>query len=660
MNGGSLLDKFVLHSEYTPSGDQPQAINKLVDGINEGMKSQTLLGVTGSGKTFAMANIIEKLQRPTLVLAHNKILAGQLCAELKSFFPENAVEFFVSYYDYYQPEAYIPRTDTYIEKETSINNEIDRLRHSATAALLERRDVIVVSSVSCIYSIGDPEAYKKSMVSVRPGMTLDRDDLIEKLTSINYKRNDIDFTRNTFRVRGDIVDVLPANTEENAVRIEFFGDCVDRVCEINAVTGEITSTLTHKAIFPATHFVMDNDNIENKFAAIEADMEEQARRFKENGKLIEAQRIRERTKYDLEMMREIGYCNGIENYSRYFDGRSPGEPAYTLLDFFPDDFIMMIDESHVTLPQVRGMFGGDLARKKNLVQYGFRLESAFDNRPLRFEEFEQKMRQTIFVSATPGNYELEHSSQVAELIVRPTGLCDPEVEVHPTEGQIDHLIGEIKNRINAGERTIVVTLTIRMAESLTRYLEDAGIKVRYLHHNIDTMERMELLRDFRLGKFDVLVGINLLREGIDVPEASLIAILDADKEGFLRSRTSLIQTMGRAARNEHGKVIMYADVITDSMQEALDETARRRAIQMKFNEEHGIIPHTITKAIREVIDIHKTTELDKKSKPGKNKTEDTASQIELLTKEMQKAAKELNFEQAAMLRDMIIQLKARK
>ena len=660
MNGGSALDKFVLHSEYTPSGDQPQAIKKLVDGINEGMKSQTLLGVTGSGKTFAMANIIEKLQRPTLVLAHNKILAGQLCAELKSFFPENAVEFFVSYYDYYQPEAYIPRTDTYIEKETSINNEIDRLRHSATAALLERRDVIVVSSVSCIYSIGDPEAYKKSMVSVRPGMTLDRDDLIEKLTSINYKRNDIDFTRNTFRVRGDIVDVLPANTEENAVRIEFFGDCVDRVCEINAVTGEITSTLTHKAIFPATHFVMDNDNIENKFAAIEADMEEQARRFKENGKLIEAQRIRERTKYDLEMMREIGYCNGIENYSRYFDGRSPGEPAYTLLDFFPDDFIMMIDESHVTLPQVRGMFGGDLARKKNLVQYGFRLESAFDNRPLRFEEFEQKMRQTIFVSATPGNYELEHSSQVAELIVRPTGLCDPEVEVHPTEGQIDHLIGEIKNRINAGERTIVVTLTIRMAESLTRYLEDAGIKVRYLHHNIDTMERMELLRDFRLGKFDVLVGINLLREGIDVPEASLIAILDADKEGFLRSRTSLIQTMGRAARNEHGKVIMYADVITDSMQEALDETARRRAIQMKFNEEHGIIPHTITKAIREVIDIHKTTELDKKSKPGKNKTEDTASQIELLTKEMQKAAKELNFEQAAMLRDMIIQLKARK
>ncbi len=660
MNGGSLLDKFVLHSEYTPSGDQPQAINKLVDGINEGMKSQTLLGVTGSGKTFAMANIIEKLQRPTLVLAHNKILAGQLCAELKSFFPENAVEFFVSYYDYYQPEAYIPRTDTYIEKETSINNEIDRLRHSATAALLERRDVIVVSSVSCIYSIGDPEAYKKSMVSVRPGMTLDRDDLIEKLTSINYKRNDIDFTRNTFRVRGDIVDVLPANTEENAVRIEFFGDCIDRVCEINAVTGKITSTLTHKAIFPATHFVMDNDNIENKFAAIESDMEEQARRFKENGKLIEAQRIRERTKYDLEMMREIGYCNGIENYSRYFDGRSPGEPAYTLLDFFPDDFIMMIDESHVTLPQVRGMFGGDLARKKNLVQYGFRLESAFDNRPLRFEEFEQKMRQTVFVSATPGNYELEHSSQVAELIVRPTGLCDPEVEVHPTEGQIDHLIGEIKKRIAASERTIVVTLTIRMAESLTHYLEDAGIKVRYLHHNIDTMERMELLRDFRIGKFDVLVGINLLREGIDVPEASLIAILDADKEGFLRSRTSLIQTMGRAARNEHGKVIMYADVITDSMQQALDETARRRAIQMKFNEEHGIIPHTIAKAIREVIDIHKNTEPDKKSKTGKNKTENIASQIELLTKEMQKAAKELNFEQAAMLRDMIIQLKARK
>lgn len=654
------MNKFVLHSEYKPSGDQPQAIEKLTEGINKGMHAQTLLGVTGSGKTFAMANVIEKLQRPTLVLAHNKILAGQLCAELKSFFPENAVEFFVSYYDYYQPEAYIPRTDTYIEKETSINNEIDRLRHSATAALLERRDVIVVSSVSCIYSIGDPETYKRSMVSLRPGMTMDRDELIDKLTSINYKRNDIDFTRNTFRVRGDIVDILPANTEENAVRAEFFGDTIDRVCEINAVTGEITSTLNHKAIFPATHFVMDNDNIESKLSAIEADMEEQVKRFKANGQLIEAQRIRERTKYDLEMIREIGYCNGIENYSRYFDGRSPGEPAHTLIDFFPDDFILMIDESHVTLPQIRGMFGGDLARKKNLVRYGFRLESAFDNRPLRFEEFEQKMGQTIFVSATPGNYELEHSSQVAELIVRPTGLCDPVVDVHPTEGQIDHLIGEIKKRIETDERTIVVTLTIRMAESLTRYLEDAGIKVRYLHHNIDTMERMELIRDFRLGKFDVLVGINLLREGIDIPEASLIAILDADKEGFLRSQTSLIQTMGRAARNEHGKVIMYADVITDSMQRALDETARRRSIQMKFNEEHGIIPHTITKAVREVIDIHKNTETGKKGKTSKSKASDTASQIEILTKEMQKAAKELNFEQAAMLRDMIIQLKAKK
>ena len=654
------MNKFVLHSEYKPSGDQPQAIEKLTEGINKGMHAQTLLGVTGSGKTFAMANVIEKLQRPTLVLAHNKILAGQLCAELKSFFPENAVEFFVSYYDYYQPEAYIPRTDTYIEKETSINNEIDRLRHSATAALLERRDVIVVSSVSCIYSIGDPETYKRSMVSLRPGMTMDRDELIDKLTSINYKRNDIDFTRNTFRVRGDIVDILPANTEENAVRAEFFGDTIDRICEINAVTGEITSTLNHKAIFPATHFIMDDSDIESKLSAIEADMEEQVKRFKANGQLIEAQRIRERTKYDLEMMREIGYCNGIENYSRYFDGRSPGEPAHTLIDFFPDDFILMIDESHVTLPQIRGMFGGDLARKKNLVRYGFRLESAFDNRPLRFEEFEQKMGQTVFVSATPGNYELEHSSQVAELIVRPTGLCDPVVDVHPTEGQIDHLIGEIKKRIKTDERTIVVTLTIRMAESLTRYLEDAGIKVRYLHHNIDTMERMELIRDFRLGKFDVLVGINLLREGIDIPEASLIAILDADKEGFLRSQTSLIQTMGRAARNEHGKVIMYADVITDSMQRALDETARRRSIQMKFNEEHGIIPHTITKAVREVIDIHKNTETGKKGKASKSKAADTASQIEILTKEMQKAAKDLNFEQAAMLRDMIIQLKAKK
>lgn len=654
------MNKFVLHSEYTPAGDQPYAIKKLVDGVNEGMMSQTLLGVTGSGKTFAMANVIEKLQRPTLVLAHNKILAGQLCAELKSFFPENAVEFFVSYYDYYQPEAYIPRTDTYIEKETSINNEIDRLRHSATAALLERRDVIVVSSVSCIYSIGDPEAYKRSMVSVRPGMLLDRDELIDKLASINYKRNDIDFKRNTFRVRGDIVDVLPANTEENAVRIEFFGDTVDRVCEINALTGEITSTLNHKAIFPATHFVMDSDDIESKLAAIEADMEEQAERFKANGQLIEAQRIRERTKYDLEMIREIGYCNGIENYSRYFDGRSPGEPSHTLIDFFPDDFLLMIDESHVTLPQIRGMFGGDLARKKNLVRYGFRLESAFDNRPLRFEEFEQKMRQSVFVSATPGNYELEHSAQVAELIVRPTGLCDPEVEVHPTEGQIDHLIGEIRKRISVDERTIVATLTIRMAESLTQYLEDAGIKVRYLHHNIDTMERMELIRDFRLGKFDVLVGINLLREGIDIPEASLIAILDADKEGFLRSQTSLIQTMGRAARNEHGRVIMYADVMTDSMRNAMDETARRRAIQMRFNEEHGIVPHTIKKAVRDVIDIHKSTDTGKKPKSDKAKPLDTAAQIDALTKEMQKAAKELNFEQAAMLRDMIIQLKAKK
>ncbi len=654
------MDKFVLHSEYTPQGDQPKAINMISEGLNKGLKAQTLLGVTGSGKTFAMANIIEKVQRPTLVLAHNKILAGQLCAELKSFFPENAVEFFVSYYDYYQPEAYIPKTDTYIEKETSINNEIDRLRHSATAALLERRDVIVVASVSCIYSIGDPESYKRSMISLRAGMELDRDTLIEKLTSINYKRNDIDFARNTFRVRGDIVDILPANTEEKAVRVEFFGNEIDRVSEINALTGEITAELNHMAVFPATHFVMDNDNIEHQLAQIEADMEEQAERFKQNGKLIEAQRIRERTKYDMEMMQEVGYCSGIENYSRYFDGRSPGEPAYTLLDFFPDDFVLMIDESHVTLPQVRGMFGGDLARKKNLVSYGFRLESAFDNRPLRFEEFEERMGQTVFVSATPGDYEAEHSSQTAELIVRPTGLCDPEVEIHPTEGQIDHLLGEIKKRTALNERTIVVTLTIRMAESLTRYLEDAGVKIRYLHHNIDTMERMELLRDFRLGKFDVLVGINLLREGIDVPEASLIAILDADKEGFLRSRTSLIQTMGRAARNENGKVIMYADVITDSMQAALDETARRRKIQMEFNAEHGITPRTIKKAIRDVIDIHKTPDNEKKSKVAKDKALNIEKQIELLTEEMKKAAKELNFEHAAMLRDMIIQMKSRK
>lgn len=652
---------FKLHSEYRPSGDQPQAIDKIVQGMTSGDKAQTLLGVTGSGKTFVMANIIERLQRPTLLLAHNKILAAQLCAELKSFFPENAVEFFVSYYDYYQPEAYIPHTDTYIEKETSINDEIDRLRHSATAALLERRDVIVVSSVSCIYSIGNPDAYKRSMVSLRPGMSLDRDELIDKLTSINYKRNDIDFKRNTYRVRGDIVDVLPANTEENAVRIEFFGDEIDRICEINSLTGEITSTLNHKAIFPATHFVVDDTNREQKFDQILADMEAKVKYFKDNGKLIEAQRIKERTNYDIEMMREIGYCNGIENYSRYFDGRVPGEPAYTLIDFFPDDFVLMVDESHVTLPQIRGMFGGDFARKKNLVEYGFRLDSAFDNRPLRFEEFEEKMPQTVFVSATPGKYEAEHSDEIAELIVRPTGLCDPEVEVHPTEGQIDHLIGEIRKRIAVNERTIVVTLTIKMAESLTRYLEESGIKVRYLHHNIDTMERMELIRDFRVGKFDVLVGINLLREGIDVPEASLMAILDADKEGFLRSETSLIQTMGRAARNVNGKVIMYADNMTDSMRRSIDETARRRAIQMKYNEEHGVVPHTVEKAIRDVIDIHKNTASGtKKSSGAVLSTKDINSEIERLTKEMQVAAKELNFEQAAILRDMIIQLKAQK
>ena len=654
------MNKFKLHSEYTPSGDQPKAIDEIVKGLKSGKKAQTLLGVTGSGKTFAMANVIERVQRPTLVLAHNKILAAQLCAELKSFFPENAVEFFVSYYDYYQPEAYIPHTDTYIEKETSINNEIDRLRHSATAALLERRDVIVVSSVSCIYSIGDPDAYKRSMVSLRPGMTLDRDELIEKLTDINYKRNDIDFKRNTYRVRGDIVDVLPANTEENAVRVEFFGDEIDRLCEINSVTGEIIGDLNHMAIFPATHFVMDDTNKEAKLEQIALDMEDRVRYFKENNKLIEAQRIRERTNYDLEMIREIGYCNGIENYSRYFDGRRPGEPAYTLIDFFPDDFVLMIDESHVTIPQVRGMYGGDLARKKNLVEYGFRLESAYDNRPLKFEEFEKKMPQTVFVSATPGKYEDEHSDGIAELIVRPTGLCDPEVEIHPTEGQIDHLIGEIKKRNEVNERTIVVTLTIRMAESLTHYLEDAGIKVKYLHHNVDTMERMELIRDFRMGEFDVLVGINLLREGIDVPEASLMAILDADKEGFLRSETSLIQTMGRAARNVNGKVIMYADNITDSMQRAMDETARRRDIQMRYNMEHSIVPQTVKKEIRDVIDIHKAGGTEKRASAKKLSPTDINKEIQRLTAEMQAAAKALNFEQAAVTRDMIIQLKTQK
>ena len=652
--------KFHLKAPYQPTGDQPKAIAQLVEGVEKGYKEQTMLGVTGSGKTFTIANVIERLNRPTLVLAHNKILAAQLCSEFKEFFPDNAVEFFVSYYDYYQPEAYIPRTDTYIEKETSINDEIDRLRHSATAALLERRDVIVVASVSCIYSIGDPKAYERSMVSLRPGMQLDRDELIEKLVSINYKRNDIDFQRNTFRVRGDVVDVIPANTQEAAVRVEFFGDMIDRVCEINVTTGEIMSELNHKAIFPATHFVMEDEDREAELAQIQADMEAQEALFKSQGKLIEAQRIRERTNYDIEMMREIGYCSGVENYSRYFDGRQPGEPAYTLLDFFPEDYLLIVDESHVTLPQVRGMFGGDHSRKKNLVQYGFRLPSAFDNRPLQFDEFQARMGQTIYLSATPNEYELGRSSQVAELIVRPTGLCDPEVEVHPTEGQIDHLIGEIHRCISRGERVMAVTLTINMAESLTRYLEEAGIRVRYLHHNVETVERMELVRDFRSGEFDVLVGINLLREGLDMPEASLVAILDADKEGFLRSKTSLIQTMGRAARNVNGRVILYADNMTGSMQEAMEETARRRAIQTEYNKVHGIVPKSVTKAIADVIDIRKANDTAKAAKTKKMSAAEINQQIAHLEKEMLLAAKNLEFEQAAVLRDAIIKLKAIK
>lgn len=653
------MDHFKLVSSYTPRGDQPQAIQKLTAGVQAGMQEQVLLGVTGSGKTFTMANVIAQVNKPTLVLAHNKTLAAQLCSEFREFFPENAVEYFVSYYDYYQPEAYIPRTDTYIEKETSINDEIDRLRHSATAALLERQDVIVVASVSCIYSIGDPKAYKRSMVSLRPGMALDRDVLIEKLISINYKRNDIDFQRNTFRVRGDVVDVIPANTQEAAVRVEFFGDIIDRVCEINVTTGEITSELNHKAIFPATHFVMEDDNREEQLAQIARDMEIQAEQFRKEGKLIEAQRIRERTNYDMEMLREIGYCNGVENYSRYFDGRKPGEAAYTLLDFFPKDYLMIIDESHVTLPQVRGMYGGDYSRKKNLVQYGFRLPSAFDNRPLKFDEFQARMGQTIYLSATPNDYELERASQVVELIVRPTGLCDPEVEIHPTEGQIDHLIGEIHKCVDRGERVLAVTLTISMAESLTRYLEEAGIRVRYLHHNVDTVERMELVHDFRLGEFDVLVGINLLREGLDMPEASLVAILDADKEGFLRSRTSLIQTMGRAARNVNGRVIMYADNITGSMQEAIDETARRRKIQMQYNQEHGITPVSVKKDVLDVIDIRKASDTVKAMKTKKMSAAEVQKQIATLEKEMLLAAKNLEFEHAAVLRDAIIQLKAK-
>lgn len=645
---------FKLVSDYKPTGDQPQAINKLVEGIEKGYNEQTLLGVTGSGKTFTMANIIAKLNRPTLILAHNKTLAGQLCAEFKEFFPENAVEYFVSYYDYYQPEAYIANTDTYIEKDSAINEEIDKLRHSATSALSERRDVIIVASVSCIYSLGDPIDYHNMVISLRTGMEKSRDDLIKKLVEIQYERNDVNFIRNKFRVRGDIVEIFPVYSNDTAIRVEFFGDEIDKICEINPLTGVVKNTVSHIAIYPASHYVVSPEKMEEALEKINNEMEMRVAEFEKEGKLIEAQRIRQRTEYDMEMLRETGFCKGIENYSAIMSGRKPGEPPYTLLDYFPDDYVLFVDESHVTLPQVRGMFGGDRSRKENLINYGFRLPSAYDNRPLTFDEFYAKTRQKIFVSATPGPFEKDKSSQTAEQVIRPTGLLDPEISVRGTDGQIDDLISEINERVEKQERVLVTTLTKKMAENLTDYLSQHNIKVRYMHYDIDTIERMELIRDLRLGEFDVLVGINLLREGLDIPEVSLIAILDADKEGFLRSETSLIQIIGRAARNAEGKVIMYADTVTNSMERAIEETYRRREIQMAYNKEHGIVPKTIKKDVREILEI------STKDKSGKKKMskDETQRLIISLTSQMKEAAKILDFEYAAHLRDKIEKLKS--
>ena len=647
---------FKLVSDYKPTGDQPQAIEKLVDGVNKGYKEQTLLGVTGSGKTFTMANIIAKLNRPTLVLAHNKTLAGQLCAEFKEFFPENAVEYFVSYYDYYQPEAYIATTDTYIEKDSAINDEIDKLRHSATSALSERRDVIIVASVSCIYSLGDPIDYKSMVISLRTGMEKSRDDLISKLVEIQYERNDINFIRNKFRVRGDIVEIFPVYSNDSAIRVEFFGDEIDRISEINALTGAVKNVVSHVAIYPASHYVVSPEKMEEALQKINNEMEIQVAEFEKQGKLIEAQRIRQRTEYDMEMLRETGFCKGIENYSAIMSGRKPGEPPFTLLDYFPDDYVLFVDESHVTLPQVRGMYGGDRSRKESLINFGFRLPSAYDNRPLTFDEFYDKTHQKIFVSATPGPFENEKSMQTAEQVIRPTGLLDPEIEVRGTEGQIDDLISEINMRIENKERVLVTTLTKKMAENLTDYLSQHGIKVRYMHSDIDTIERMELIRDLRLGEFDVLVGINLLREGLDIPEVSLIAILDADKEGFLRSETSLVQIIGRAARNANGRVIMYADTVTNSMERAITETYRRREKQVAYNEEHEIIPQTITKDVRDILEI------SSRDKSGKKRMsrEEKQKLIIRLTEEMKAAAKILEFEHAAYLRDKIEKLKSEK
>ena len=648
--------KFKIHSKYKPTGDQPQAIDTLVQSINAGNKETTLLGVTGSGKTFTMANVIERTQRPTLVLAHNKTLAAQLCSEFKEIFPENAVEYFVSYYDYYQPEAYVAQTDTYIEKDSSINDEIDKLRHSATLALSERRDVIIVASVSCIYSLGDPIDYRNMVISLRPGMEKSRDDLVKKLVELQYERNDVNFIRNKFRVRGDVVEIFPAASGDSIIRVEFFGDEIDRISEINPLTGELKATLKHAAIYPASHYIVSRDKMQVALAEIERELNERLEYFRSNGKLLEAQRIEQRTRYDMEMLQEIGFCSGIENYSRILSGRAPGSSPYTLLDYFPDDFLLFVDESHVTLPQVRGMYAGDRARKKSLIDYGFRLPSAYDNRPLNFDEFYAHINQAIFVSATPGDLELEKSQVVAEQIIRPTGLLDPEISVRPTEGQLDDLVSEINLRTAKKQRVLVTTLTKKMAEDLTSYLETFGIRVRYMHHDIDTVERMEIVRDLRLGEFDVLVGINLLREGLDIPEVSLVAVLDADKEGFLRSARSLIQITGRAARNSEGMVIMYADSVTDSMEQTIVETNRRREIQQKYNEEHGIVPQTIVKKVSEILEISTHSESEFKNAKKLSKAQ-RQQLIDSLTKEMKAAARLLEFEHAAYLRDKIKKLR---
>lgn len=649
------MAEFELVSSYQPTGDQPEAIERLSEGILRGETEQTLLGVTGSGKTFTMANIIQKVRRPTLILAHNKTLAAQLCSEFREFFPHNAVEYFVSYYDYYQPEAYIASTDTYIEKDSAINDEIERLRHSATCALCERRDVIIVASVSCIYSLGDPIDYRNMIISLRPGMEYPREKLLEKLVELQYERNDVNFIRNKFRVRGDVVEIFPAYYEDMAIRVEYFGDEIDRISEIAPLTGEVKNVISHTALYPASHYIVPRDKMHLAIEELRREADERVRYFRENGKLIEAQRIAERTNYDLEMLSEIGFCKGIENYSRVLSGRAPGSMPFTLLDYFPRDFLLFVDESHVTLPQVRGMFGGDYARKKNLVDYGFRLPSAFDNRPLNFDEFCGKLNQIVYVSATPGAYERERSSRLVRQVIRPTGLLDPRVEVRPTQGQIDDLLSEINLRTAKKERVLVTTLTKKMAENLTEYLDSMGVRVKYMHHDIDTIERMEIIRDLRLGEFDVLVGINLLREGLDIPEVTLVAILDADKEGFLRSETSLIQTIGRAARNAEGTVIMYADEVTASMEAAISETEARRVVQQRYNDEHGIVPKTIIKDVREILEISKKDETDKTiRKMSRAEREET---IQKLTAQMRQAAQLLEFEHAAYLRDKIEKLR---